>query len=164
MRLILDVHCDVPDMPDFIRYAVIDITPAYARQLLAQRATHRAAKKKHSELWEMWFWDTHPWWLEGSEGSDNTRGHVIFAPDEHLSAPQVLHLSAYEWVQVPDDFQIDEKFCVARTECDQRVIDADYCRWTAVVKHTDLYFTTTSLEWKLIEKAAKPKIHRRGNG
>ena len=152
MQIILSAHSSNEFFNGNCDYAVVELTPALAKQIRNRVALARKAGQKDRDLYEMYFWG----------GTAEFYGCALLeACQEAVAAASGSDEAANDWLTeleqreyavVPDgvDFNAHE---TQRTECDQMVVRCNRCSdsptfsvaWTASPKHADLEITTSEL-------------------
>lgn len=153
MKLILKC-CTSHDETFGCDYALVDLTPRFARRMLKLIALVRRNKKiewRHmTVLHEMRFWN---------------RDACYFSPWPHDPETAVTKKKS-EWMEellgddevciMDDAFEIPEAM-LANTECDQMLVRDDNVGFNCYAKHTSVIVTTASIPKDLIRRAAEEK-------
>jgi hypothetical protein len=121
-------------MPEEQECFVIEITPDYAKVLLARLESFMGVAGQDRALWEMYFWDSSGDyygvdWEKTVEEYDE-EGREIVVPK--FDAP-------------------------GRTEVDQLIVRKEELCWTAMPKHGDVYTVTDAIKWHEIRQIAAEK-------
>jgi len=115
------------------------LTNTYIRTLLKQIKAFKATKKKNRQAVETYYWDGHGDYFEHVELSPLT---VEDADDKEL-------------VFIDENTLALIKKSVAVMECEQIVVDENSVRWTALLKHTDIYIITEPLAEETLNNMLK---------
>jgi len=154
MKLLLNVsiyeHCDFG-----ADYALVCLTPEFAKRILKRRDLWRTAKVQDTALYELTFWGIDVDWIHRGDGEDPGTEAIDFDEwiDGFVSPEQLKQLSGGDPVQVPGSFTVPEHFH-QRTECAQMVMVDDEIRFTSYPRHIDFEQSTSGIPFELVEQAA----------
>lgn len=145
MKLISRVSC--ADEAFGCDYALIDLTPGFAKLALKRIATVKDLKQCDNDLYELQYWDYQtvyfsPWTAQG-EGCGDVLAEAI------EQSPTV----AGDWMEAPADLTIPE-LIIARIESPRMVVMGDGIFFVAILKHTDFIVSTGELPARALEAAS----------
>ena len=169
MQLLLRVHGSDENRPSS-SFALLTITPEYARQMLQRRETVRQINGQSKELGNLWalsFWDATPRWLgHDPEVEASPEFASVLATDRECDdmedflrarlgdelVEQVL--GDQKIVELSNEFTLDDRLA-DRTQCDQVHLDMQGARFRTYLRHVDGGQETDIVPWAYFERAAQ---------
>ncbi len=153
MQVVLKVWSCNRDENAGCDFAVVEITPEFARLALHRIALLREHKALDQSLDETYYWDSaadffSPW-LFPAAGTPESEAACVKL-EEELDR---LQIDKNEVVTMSGNFSVPE--CqIARVECVQMVVRESGIAFTAIPKHRDFYVTTTEIPESALERQA----------
>ena len=169
MQLLLYVHGSDENRPSS-SFALLTITPEYARQMLQRRETVRQIDTQREALgclWTLSFWDATPRWLGHDPEVEASQefASVLAAGKECDDMEDFLRarlgdelveqvLSDQQIVELSNDFTLDDRLADG-TECDRVHLDMQGARYRTYLRHVDGGQETDIVPWAYFERAAQ---------
>ena len=152
MKVILKVWSSYSDHNGGCDFALVEITPEFARLALRRIEVLREQKVIDPAVDETYFWDPAAQFFSPWTGpARGTRGGeaACLKLEEELD---LLQIDRNEVVTASGDFSVPQSQ-IARVECTQMLVRAEGVAFTAIPKHTDFYVTTAEIPREVLEHA-----------
>ena len=151
MQVVLKVWSNNPDHSGGCDFALVEITPDFARLALRRIEVLREQKALDAALDEMYFWNSttdffSPW--AGPAGGTREGEAACLKLEEELD---LLQIDRHEVVTASGDFSVPQSQ-IARVECVQMVVRESGIAFTAIPKHTDFYVTTAEVPREIFRR------------
>lgn len=150
MKIILECSSSDENYNGGCDYALVDLTPELARNLLSK---HHAFMRLHKQTkaYEAYWWDCsatffspYPMFEEEPKPEETARVELELQPMQD------------GYLEVPDDFRLGENM-EARTDCDQMCVREDGVWWFCHPKNDGAHITTPTVPKRILERAAGPR-------
>ena len=126
---------------DGMDFAVIDLTPQLAQEILSRKQSFDLLKLLDRQLDELVFTDYSPEWYDWSEELD----------EQFEDDPDAAHVEL-------EAVAFDTPHETQRTECDRMVLDQFGVTWRCYPKHCDWLVTTHEVDYATVEAAARSEV------
>jgi hypothetical protein len=155
VQVVLKVWSNNLDHSGGCDFALVEITPDFAKVALRRIEVLREQKAFDSALEETYYWDSatqffSPWAI-GTGQTENAKAAYLKVEEELES----LQIDRHEVAFATADFSVPESL-VARVECMRMVVRADGIAFTAIPKHTDLHVTSAEIPKEFLEQSVTP--------
>ena len=155
MRVILKVWSSNPDNNGGCDFAVIEITPEFARLALRRIAVLREQKGLDHAVDETYYWDSaadfFSSWLHPAGGTPESEAACLKLEEEL----NLLQIDKNEVATASGDFSVPQGQ-IARVECAEMVVRESGIAFTAIPKHTDFHVTTAEVPIEVLEQSLAP--------
>ena len=157
MPIILNVWSSSPFNNGGCDFAVVDLTPEFAKLALRRIATLCEQKSLDPCVYEMYYWGSEaeyfsPWADFLSDPEEKTACPGLGTLLEQLSA------DGHEIVVAEDKPALLESQ-IARVECGQMIVRENSISFTAIPKHTDFYVTTAEIPKEVLQRAVTSSLN-----
>ncbi len=155
MQVILKVWSSNSDHNGGCDFALVEVTPDFARLALRRIKVLREQKALDPAVDETYCWDSaalffSPW--AGPVGGTREGEASRLKLEEQLD---LLQIDRHEVVTASEDFAVPQSQ-IGRVECVQMVVREDGIAFTAIPKHTDLCVTSAEIPKEIFERSVTP--------
>ena len=166
MRIFLETTSTNPEFNGNCDYAVVNMTPALAKQIRQRVKLARRAGSQDAEICEVYFWCGTAEFFDS--GLVDACQEAVTAAADPAKADEAVR----DWLadleqnghsRLPDGVDLGA-YTPQRTECDQFILRTHFygskprfvMAWMANPKHTDVYVTTRELPLESLEDYLRP--------
>jgi hypothetical protein len=154
VQVILKVWCSNSDHNVGCDFALVEVTPDFARLSLRRIKVLREQKALDPAVDETYCWDSaalffSPW--AGPVGGTREGEAACLKLEEELD---LLRIDRQEVVTASGDFSVPQSQ-IARVECVQMVVRDSGIAFTAIPKHTDFYVTTAEIPKEVLQRGSQ---------
>ena len=157
MQLVLKVWSNNPHHNGGCDFALVEITPEFAKLALRRIEVLREQKVIDPAVDETYFWDLaaqffSPW---GGPAARTRQGEAACLKlEEELD---LLQIDKNEVVTASSDFSVPQSQ-IARVECVEMAVRESGIAFTAIPKHTDFHVTTAEIPKEVLEQSVGSAI------
>lgn len=155
MQVVLKVWSNNPDHNGGCDFALVEITPEFAKLALRRIEVLREQKGLDHALDEIYYWDSaadffSPW-LNPAGGTPDGETACLKL-EEELDR---LQIDNNEVVTASSDFSVPQSQ-IARVECVEMAVRESGIAFTAIPKYTDFHVTTAEIPSEVLEQSLAP--------